>query len=277
MREAKKTIKNDKIINEIQDKFRKNVYFSTAVDLYVFDKKLRLLLLDALERIEVSIRTEVAYYLGKKDPFVHMKPDLLHGNFTKKIGANNKTHYEKWQEKLKELIKGSKEDFATHFKEKYNGDMPIWVIIELWDFGMLYHFFKGMKVSDQAEIEKKYKIQEPKILSQWLYTLNYVRNVCAHHSRLFNRSLNVQPAFPKKYKIRYFDHLSSDVNAKSRIYSVIAIVQYLLKNINPNSSWDDRLKELCKTFPRVEGIISLANAGFPESWQDLDLWNCKEL
>lgn len=62
--------------------------FEDAVRLYVFDKKLRLLALDALERIEMALRVDIAHLLGELDPLAHenpswLNPSCLHGNFTK--------------------------------------------------------------------------------------------------------------------------------------------------------------------------------------------------
>lgn len=54
-----------------KDEFMPGAKFHDAVALYVFDKKLKLLVLDAIERIEVSFRVDIAYLLGRKDRFAY--------------------------------------------------------------------------------------------------------------------------------------------------------------------------------------------------------------
>lgn len=133
------------------DIFIDGTEFSSITNLYVFDKKLRLLTLDAIERIEVALRVDIAYLLGKYDPYAHLNPELLHGNFTKRPANpfTKKTKYQEWLEKYQDALKRSREEFVEHFRNKYGSKLPIWCAIELWDFGMLSVFYSGMKVADR--------------------------------------------------------------------------------------------------------------------------------
>lgn len=246
------------------DSFSNNTFFSDVVDLYVFDKRLRLLILDALERIEVAFRVDICNVLGKKNAFAYMNQNLLHGNFTKKsIKHNNhKTRYELWFQKYKAAINRSKEDFIKHYKDKYGEPLPIWVAAEVWDFGMLSTFFQGMKINDKALIASKYGINKAQILESWLRSLNFVRNVAAHHSRLWNRNLIDQPMLPESGLV--FEDKASKTKSCSRIYVVLWMISYLLSYVNPTSSWICRLTEHLKTLPDVQqismkdmGILSL--------------------
>lgn len=98
-----------------EDNFMSNSRFQDVVELYVFDKKLRLIILDAIERIEVAIRVDIAYQLGSRDSFAYRNPALLHGNFTKKINyKTGMTSHEEWLQKHEQLITRSKEDFVEH-------------------------------------------------------------------------------------------------------------------------------------------------------------------
>lgn len=271
-RESTTALSNGKSITKVLDNFKNGTLFSHAVDLYVFDKKLRLLLLDVLERIEVNLRVDIAHHLGAKDPCAHMKPDLLHGDFTKKIMHNGKTKYQKWQERHQKAIDDSNEEFVQHFRNKYSGDLPIWIAVELWDFGLLSTFFQGMKVADKQVIAAKYNIPRWELLESWLHSMNYIRNVCAHHSRIWNRSLTRQPKFPRKNEIPPLDHIALNPYSQSRVYGVIAIMQYMLSIINPTSSWGNRLREHCNSFPEFNDIVTLTNAGFPNKWEKLPLF-----
>lgn len=250
------------------DTFYPGSTFQNVLDLYVFDKRLRLLVMDAIERIEVSIRVDVAYLLGGKDTFAHTKPSLLHGNFTKKIQPKSgKTAYTEWMEKYDKVLSRSKEDFVRHFRQKYGLPLPIWVSIELWEFGMLSKFYQGMSVADKRAVALKYGISDGSILETWLRSLNFVRNVAAHHSRLFNKNLVDQPKLPKQGEIPKFDHLLGNQEALSRIYVVLCILVYLMRTVSPNSTWFKRLHHLIKAYPTAPRM-SLSDMGFPVDWEE---------
>jgi abortive infection bacteriophage resistance protein len=258
-----------------QDQFMAGSTFDDALQMYVFDKKLRLLLLDAIERVEVTLRVDISYMLGSKDTFAHTNPCMLHGNFTKKKKLTGLTAHQEWLVKYEKVLKRSKEDFVKHYKYKYGLPLPIWVSVELWDFGMLSTFYQGMQTSDKTTIATKYGILDFSVMESWLRTLTYIRNVAAHHSRLWNRNLVDQPKLPKIGEIKAFDPLvSASVTVKDvsrRLYGVLCILVYLLKVISPNSSWRDRLCEMVDQFPIIPQL-SISEMGFPKDWKSHDFW-----
>lgn len=250
--------------------FRPGTKFSDCLDLYVFDKKLRMHTLDALERIEVALRTDIALLLGQHHPEAHRHAPLLHGNFTKKIQSHGSTDHQKWLAKMDDLTRTSKEEFAKHFKRKYpNSFMPIWIAVELWDYGMLSHFFAGMKISHQDSIAQKYGLSSGKTLSSWIRCLNVTRNLCAHHSRIWNKPLVITPAPCNQGEFAEFEALPS--KNRSRYYATALILQFLLKTVNPSSSWGKRLETLMREIP-ANNVIDKSQAGFPQNWSDDPIW-----
>ncbi len=258
----------------VEDDFRKGTTFQQVMDLYVFDKRLWLLFLDAIERIEVALRVDIALLLGSRDAWAHRNPSQLHGNFSKKIDARTGlSEYQKWLARLDSTFSRSKDEFVKHFKKKYAGEKPpIWIAIELWDFGMLSIFLSGMKIADQELLASKYDLPRADMLRSWARNINHVRNICAHHNRLWNRSPADQISPPKPGEIAELEHLTCDLTAQSRIYATAAALQFLLKKINPTSSWGARLKSHCESFsPSIE--VNLSQAGFPPKWEQLFLWS----
>ncbi|UVF22852.1 Abi family protein (plasmid) [Microvirga terrae] len=257
---------------QIIDQFRQGTEFRHVVELYVFDKRLRLLFLDAIERIEVALRVDVALLLGARDPSAHRNPKELHGHFAAKINPRTgDTNHKAWLARLDENERRSREDFVKHFRAKYSSDLPIWIAIELWDFGMLSTFLSGMKVADQDAIAAKYNIPRRELLTSWMRAINHIRNICAHHSRLWNCSPSDQPKPPRAGEIPLLDHLANDTFAQTRLYAVAAVIQFLLRRINPTTSWATRLNEHFASFPQAPGIAP-GQSGFPASWETLPLW-----
>lgn len=252
-----------------KDTFVTGSRFEHVVQLYVFDKKLRLLALDALERIEMAVRVDVAYLLGKRSPAAHENPIYFHGNFAKKISRqepnNGKTKHQVWLSKYQALLqRARKEPFVLHHKQQY-GSLPIWTAIEIWDFGLLSKLFAGMKYEDQNEIANMYNAQNGRIFAQWLRSFNFIRNVSAHHSRLWNINVVERSAVPPDWTVQ-FD------NARPFFY--FCLMQQLLGVICPNSTWGQRLIGLLENeFPKFpKNLLSIYEFGIVEEWRNNLPW-----
>lgn len=255
---------------QVLDDFKPNARFQDVINLYVFDKNLRLLALDALERIEVALRVDVSHSLGKKDVFAHVKSELLANNFKK---------HKKWVQKHENQINRSKEKFIKHYKNKYGFPLPVWVACEVWDFGTLSFLFAGMIPDDKNAIAKKYGVSNGKVFESWLRSLNYLRNVCAHHSRLWNLNIVDQPKLPPISEVSWVAPFMNNTRAKARPFLLLCIVKHLLTVINPSSTWNVRLEKLLIEFPDLEHLsVNLEGMGYVdgiEGWT-LDMNNTND-
>jgi abortive infection bacteriophage resistance protein len=250
------------------DEFVPGSRFEDVVKLYVFDKKLRLLAMDALERIEMAVRVDVAYLLGERDPCAHENPGCLDGNFTKKPMRHGpdagRTGHEVWLEKYQTLVRRSRRlPFVAHHLETY-GKLPIWVAIGVWDFGLLSRFFAGMRFDDRKTIATRYGAPDGKNFASWLRSLNFIRNVAAHHARLWNTNVLEVAPVPESWP--------EMPNAKPFFY--FCLMRKLLRTICPNSSWGLRFRTLLREgFPALPPkAVSLRDIGLSQDWEKWDLW-----
>ncbi len=251
------------------ERFKPGSSFKTAVELYVFDKGLRLQLLDVLERIEIAIRTLVALQIGRHDPRAHRLPALLDQRFVQNGHAE-------WLAKLDAKEASSKEEFANHFRRTYPmSRMPIWIAVELMDFGPLSILLSGMRRQDQAAIAYKLGVPRANLLTSWIHCLANIRNICAHHARLWNRTLINQPKLPASGEVPHLDHIVASPYQNRRLYCACAIARYLLLEINPRTQWPGRLSQHLATFPDSP-LLSTKTAGFPQDWNHLPLWTANQ-
>jgi abortive infection bacteriophage resistance protein len=230
---------------------------------------MRLLVMDALERIEIGLRVDISHSLGKKDPFAYLKPELLFDDFSTKLDEKTGlSDHHQWLSKQATLISRSKEEFIKHNKAKYGFPLPIWVICEIWDFGTLSTLFAGMKEADQDAIASKYGVSNGRIFASWLRSLNYLRNVCAHHSRLWNRNIIDQPKLPKAGEVPWVDPFQNEAHLLARPFLLLCIAKHLLTIINPSSSWGQRLAALLLEFPDLQHVgLNLNGMGAVEGWE----------
>lgn len=250
------------------DQFAPNTTFENIVQLYIFDKKLRLLVLDAIERIEMALRVDIAYCLGQKGALAYLQPQNFHGKFSKQKIKTGKyagsTQQDVWIDKFNASVKrNSKTDFVKHHQQKYGGQLPVWAAIELWDFGMMSTLYVGMKEVDQNLIARKYQVENGLMFAQWLRSLNHIRNIAAHHSRLWNVNIVDRSDVSSE-----FMGLN---NAKPFLY--LCIMKKLLNVICPNSLWGSRLIQLFLDFPIQESmLVNVQQTGCYIEWDKEKLW-----
>ena len=220
------------------DRFSHSVTFNHIMSLYEFDRKLKLLVLDSLEKIEISVRTQVAIVMGKKSPNAHLEKKLLDTN---KYNIDKK--YEKWLEKYNVKIKDERSDIVAHFTQKENYDinsMPLWLAIELWDYGLLVKFLELIKFTDKVTLVNYYKQEH---LVSWMKSLRAIRNICAHHDKLFDKNLHIKPILPKANP---FNNIKNN-----NIYCILVIIKYLLEIIDPHYQWTEKIKAILLQFPQM--------------------------
>ncbi|MBQ9058081.1 MAG: Abi family protein [Atopobiaceae bacterium] len=235
--------------------------FDRVWDLYLFDRDFRLIVLDAIERVEVYIRSQLAYRLGEiSGPF---------GFFNRSTLPNlDQSQYGRFISRCLVSYDRSKTLFIEHFKDKYgdcHGLPPYWTLVNIMDFGMTLTLFEGSPNAIKKEIAHDMGIPSD-VLNSWLLTLNTIRNICAHHDRLWNRRLAYRVKIPRGRK--YPDwHKPHEVNNRSS-FTVITILGYLISRIDPDSTWHTRTIKLIQT--RNED--DLFRMGFTNNWKDCPLW-----
>ena len=238
--------------------FRQGTSFDQVLDLYIFDRKFRLLILEAIERIEVSLRAHYANLLGLK----YGSHFFLDGQLFKDSGVHQRLLHS-----LGEEIDRSREPFIDHYRNKYETPAlpPIWAASEVMSFGQLSQWYKRLKKrSDRQLIAKAYGLDE-KFLQSFFHHLTHVRNITAHHGRLWNRRFTITMALPKDPT-----ELASMLNSSSDRYvgNTIIVLGYLLKLISPGTTWPSRMRHLIET---TAGLTSTA-MGLREDWHNLPLW-----
>ncbi|MGY4767676.1 Abi family protein [Kribbella sp. CWNU-51] len=258
------------------DEFVEGTTFRQIVQLYDADRRLKLHVLDALERIEIGVRVMIGFTLGRRGAYAHLDGRNLDGRFTQPGGGRPST-YDRWLHKVLTAQGRSSEDFVLHFQHKYDGRLPVWVMTEILDFGSMSYLFQGLKAQDRNEIAARLGILDRHddgnggALANWLRVLNYIRNVCAHHSRLWNRNLADQIAPSHLRSIPDLRHLTDRHVSHFRIYSTLCVVAFLLAHIGPGPQWATRVGQLINhEIPACGRRIQ--ELGFPSGWLAEQPW-----
>lgn len=241
------------------DQFYPDATMANVVSLYRYDEQLRFAAWEAITRIELALRVQIGYELGKIDPYVHLQPSLLDSQM-------DAGQYSKFKKSLADLQSRSREDFVTHFQTKYDGRLPIWVVTEILQFGQLIRLYEFAPYKTRVAIAADVRARADEYLS-WLKALNIVRNISAHHGRLWNRSISMKPQLQSRPKGDDLAHAAPSVN---RVYGVLAVMAYLLREFDCSTALDG-LKQSILPLPTKRGIHPSA-MGLPAGWENQPLW-----
>lgn len=244
------------------ESFTPNTTFETIWRRYAFDRELRLLVMDAIERVEVAtLRTRMVEQFA-----------LLHGpfgyteirNFSPRFFQSDHTRL---LSELDDAVNRSNEEFVGRFRGKYTSEprLPLWIAVEVMTFGQLFTVFRNLDRAEQQTLSQQFGLYPP-VLVSWLHTLNFIRNACAHHARLWNRELPIRPYIPDA---RHRPEWHTPFQFDNRfMFTVLTLLYDLQKRIDPQSNWKDHLEALLLNYPE----IPLNWMGFPPNWKNSPIW-----
>lgn len=259
-----------------KDTFNNTVDFKQVIDTYSFDRELRLLVFDCIERIEVAIRTQFIYQMAMyyNDSHWHDNQKLFISPFynKKRIKIDPFSDFQAVISKAKTTPRP--EVFIKHYTDTYDtpSNPPAWMCFELLTIGELSNLYKGLKNNaDKKRIANFFNLH-PTIFTSWFHSLTYVRNICAHHSRLWNKDLAVEPERLQKPKEAW---VSNHFNNNKRVFYFLCVLKYLLIRVNPNNRFTEKLRLLFQKYPNIPiqylGIPSDGKGNLLD-WENEPLW-----
>ena len=250
-------------LNRSTHTFKSNSSFENVLQLYNFDRELRLIIFDAVERIEIALRSKLVYSLSHElDPWWIETP---------KFFKNEKQH-QLTLESLKKEVNRSKDAFIIEHRKMHMDDHrlpPAWKTLELSSFGTLSKLYGNLKntIKSKDQIAEHFGAINHTYLPSWLQSIAQIRNICAHHGRLWNKNL---PGKPKLLKNAPFPWLEDVPNPSDfqYLYIHLSLIKYMLDRINPDNHFSNKLKTLLHKYPNVDEQA----LGLTLNWKNEPLW-----
>jgi abortive infection bacteriophage resistance protein len=238
--------------------FHPGATFEDILERYIFDRKLRLLVMDAMERIEISVRAAMSNTVAARHgAHWYLKPRLFsptfdHGRFIADI--KGQIGHAPEHSRRRDI-------HIDHYYQTYSAPdtPPSWMVFESVSFGTISVAYKNLAPPEFAPISGSYGLPHP-VFASWLHSLTYIRNICAHHARLWNRECRVKPLVARAFK--------ADLTPNERVYAQLVVMQILLARIAPGNHWARKLRDLLAEHP----TIPLAGMGFPAGWPSRRIW-----
>jgi len=246
-----------------EGRFLPGTRFEVVWAQYLFDRQLRLLVMDALERIEIALRALLSHHQeSRHGPFGYVDdPQAL-----PRLDPSGR---EELRSRVVAEVRRSRRDPIIAGFEKTHGDRyampPIGIAAEVLSFGLMVKLWMASSPMVQRPVTQVFGVSE-RVLQSWMWSLSEVRNICAHHGRLWNRELGNKPLIPlQKHHPEWHDPVTI---RNDRIFAVLTICVDALNRIAPGSRWAGRVHALVERSPEVP----TPSMGFPERWFDCPLW-----
>lgn len=244
--------------------FKPESKFSDVIALYCFDRELRLLIFDTIEKLEISLRTKLIFHLSHEfDPWWFQNFDLFSDSLAlvKTLGG------------LEEEITRTKDSVIKKHFTKHKDDKrfpPAWKTLEHTSFGSLSKLYGNLKntIKSKDIIAEEYGAVNHTFLPSWLQSIAQIRNHCAHHSRLWNRNLPGSPKLLSKPPLPWIADVPKQ-HEFQKLYVHMCLMKYLLNIIAPGNHFREKLSKLFEKYPNVD-----PNAvGMKEHWYEEPLWS----
>lgn len=237
--------------------YKEGSTFKKVMMLYRFDKKLRLLMFNEIEKIEIAIRRAV----------MQITADMT-GNPFWLTDSSYFLDSSKFNETMRAISKEyskSKEEFILHFKRTYSEPYPpSWILGELLTIGNINAIYRNIKQNRiRKRIAKRFGLPI-NVFESWLTVIAVTRNACGHHSRVWNKQNAIQPAIPNSPAGEWITQPTDSMRA----YFDLCIIKYFLNVISPNNNMQSKLTWLFIRFPEID----LQALGFPQGWEMEPLW-----
>ena len=232
-----------------KNQYEEGTSFEKIMLIYDMDRKLRSILIAALEEIEIALRACISnFHALKYGALGYLNPNTF-------THSHNHTSF---ISKMNYLVDCNEDrEFVKHYNSKYSGKFPLWVMAELFSFGTLAFFFKDMHSADKKTIANDYYGCSPSEMDNWIFCLNELRNYCAHYNRLYGNSFPIDPKTPKDFEPRL----------KPDVFGYMIVMKQLYHD---RENWNERVvKPITRMLKKNSQIIRLFDIGFPENWEQL--------
>lgn len=221
--------------------------FHRVYRIYEFDRKMRQILFSVVEQIEIYLRSQFSYYHGHK-----YGPD----GYMDAANYSNKHNHPGFEERIQtEINRNKKVLFVKHHIKNYSGRFPVWVVTELFPFGMLSYFYADMKLPDKKFLATNLYGTTSTNLDSWLRCCTDLRNICAHYGRFYYRIFSAIPATPKNLGI----------TLGRTLFDNIMVLKFLYPD---NNRWNHEfLSVMTALIDEYMDDIELSHIGFPNDWK----------
>lgn len=242
-------------------RFRSGTTFEHVTALYDFDRNLRRIVMRGTEHVEVALRGSWAYQLAHSGgPHAYLSSSLY----------RDRREFNSSRSKLQDAVRRSSETYIDHYRRKYSEPkLPaVWMVAEMMSFGQLSRWYTNLRDrSLRNRIAAPLGLPET-VLVPLVRHVTDMRNICAHHGRLWNRGFLHPPKLAHKPGDLNASLDLTSVQAPAKLYNGLTTIAHVIRTVAPDSTWSADVRRLILSSPTGD----VASMGFPADWMDRPLW-----
>lgn len=247
--------------DKVNHHFVDGSYFEDVIDLYNFDRHFRLIVFNAIERIEIALRTKMIYHLSLSSGAEWYLESAL---------FPNKKYFSDFQGRIHKELSESREEFIVkHYENHPNENPESWKALEVLTLGSLSKLYQNLdhRLPEKNTIANEFGLYNQKHLSSWLITITLIRNIIAHHGRLWNRVIINKYTWPSKSVKPILDYVPNNYQRR-KVFPILSAILYMNNFISPGHHIKNELFTLFEEFDHVP----LYKMGFPKEWERQPIW-----
>lgn len=247
--------------NFVNHHFHNGSYFEDAIDLYNFDRHFRLIVFNAIERIEIALRSKLIYHLS-----------LAHGSewYINPSLFDKQKEFASFVSKVYlDMSRSSEEFIVKHFSNHPTEHPESWKSLEVLTLGTLSKLYQNLKhqLPEKNSIANEFGLNNQKHLGSWLLSITVIRNIIAHHGRLWNRVIINKYDWPPTTPQPLLSYIPDNIQRR-KIFPILSAIIYMNDRISPGHHIKQELNTLFGNYPNVQ----LSKMGFPADWKNEPIW-----
>jgi abortive infection bacteriophage resistance protein len=247
--------------NQVNHHFRNGSVFEDVIDLYNFDRHFRLIVFNAIERIEIALRTKLIYHFSLSHGAEwYLNPSLF----------DKQKEFALFVSKIySDMGRSSEEFIVKHFENHPTEHPESWKGLEVLTLGTLSKLYQNIKhqMPQKSQIANEFGLNNQKYLASWLLTITLIRNIIAHHGRLWNRVVINKYDWPPSTNKPLLSYIPNNVQRR-KIFPILSAIIYLNNEVSPKHHIKSELLQLFQNFPNIQ----LGRMGFPVNWRNEPIW-----
>ncbi len=247
--------------DNVNHHFQNGSFFEDVIDLYNFDRHFRLIVFNAIERIEIALRTKLIYHLSLAyGADWYLNPALF----------DKQKEYSSFLSKIySDMGRSSEEFMVKHFVNHPTEHPESWKALEVLTLGALSKLYQNIKhqLPQKNQIAIEFGLYNQKYLASWLLAITVIRNIIAHHSRLWNRVIINKYDWPSTTPNPILSYIPNN-HQRRKIFPLLSAILYMNNYISPGNHLKQELISLFVQFPNTQ----LNKMGFPQNWQQEPIW-----
>jgi abortive infection bacteriophage resistance protein len=250
---------------------RPGTCFEDILERYDFDHQLRLILFSGIAQIEIALRAKMIYHLSLAyGGLWYLDPLIFETSAKMKNGVTQTTHLHTLDDLNRDLLRSQEIFIREHLRRYPTESADAWIVLEIASLGTLSKLYKSLRLNlpERGLIAGELGVTSPSLFTGWLEAITFIRNIIAHHARLWSRTMLIRPGMQLSNPDKPWFNRPLKKGQQDKPFLVISCMVYLCAHLDKSESMKHQILSLIRDHPG----IPIYKYGFFNQWENEPLW-----